>query len=263
MKFQCLTTLGLAVAMTILSSVGLTAADFRVETDVFADGQSKPVQQSLTLFSGGVAYDYSLDDPDRVTIVDVAQQRIVLLDAKQKVQSQVQLTELNAFIESARNQAQSSELSVCISDAEQVSFDEPQQLLTVGQKVTRYEAKLQTAPDEQVASQYRQFADATAHLNAWSTGTPPFARLALNAVVGNRIALPEEITRTSFPLGSNKSTSAFVVRCRLHVGWQLSADDTERVAKFQTMANEFATVPVQQLLAQPQKVASGSSNPSK
>ncbi|MCU0875712.1 MAG: hypothetical protein MUE50_25550, partial [Pirellulaceae bacterium] len=37
--------------------------DFRIETDVFLGAEKEPVAQSVTLFSGGLVYDFPLIGP--------------------------------------------------------------------------------------------------------------------------------------------------------------------------------------------------------
>ena len=242
------------LAMALISDA--ISADFRVETDVFAAEQAQPVQQSLTLFVDGVAYDYSLGDPSHVTIVDVAQQKITLLDTEREVQSQVSLSDLNALMESAKNQAATTGLAVYLADANIVDVDQANNRVTVGEKQLQYTAKLEVLDDATMVSQYRQFADATANLNAWlSAAPPPFARVALNAAIGNRSALPSEISRTAFAFDSKQKTG-HVVRCRLHTSRKLSEDDRTRIEEFRRLSTQLALVPIGEFVEKPEEVAS-------
>jgi hypothetical protein len=231
----------LAVLVTAGYSAG-QGMDFRIETDVILPLDNKPVQQSLTLFRGGVAYDYSRETPEQIMVLDHAQDRMVLLDASRKVQTIIDLPGLYALMESARNQAAGSGLSVFLEDARTVEFNDAGGAVRVGSKILRYDANLQTPPQPLMSEHYGRFADASAYLNAWRNNSPPpFARVALNAAVSSRQAIPSEITRTTQALDGGVSGEQ-VVRCRLHSNWKLSKDDYARIDEIDGMMAGFAIV---------------------
>ncbi len=210
-------------------------APFRVVTDVFFGSQKEPAQQTLTLFSAGVAYDISFDDPNQITMVDVARDRIVLLNKQQQTQTSIDLKQLQQYIDSARKQAETSNLALYLKGAEQIEVTN--NVVSVGDSVMRYEATLQQPRDEQMAQQYARAADALSLLNGWRSGVPPFARLSLNRVVAEQKSLPEEITRTA-----RSDSQTEVVKCRLHTNWRLSKVDEKQVADIGTMLVTYRTV---------------------
>jgi hypothetical protein len=212
-----------------------TQAAFRVETDVRVGTRTEPTQTSLTLFSGGVAYDISFDDPNQITMIDVQRERIVLLNKEARTQAIIDLRQLQQYIESARKQAETSQLAPYLRGADQI--DLTNNVVQVGDGVLRYEATLQAPREEQMAQQYARVADALSLLNGWRSGVPPFARLSLNRVVAEQKSLPKEITRTTS--GNNQTE---VVSCRLHANWRLSKDDEKRVSEIGTMLVSFQTV---------------------
>lgn len=235
---------GALLALCAVPSIGSAQVnEFRVETDVFVPDQTKPLQQTLTLFRDGVAYDFSRDEPGQITILDPRRQRIVMLDATREIQTLVDLASLTALMDSARNQASTTGLAVYLEDARSISFDEPSKTVTVGAKVLRYESTLQEPREAAMATQFAQFADASAYLNAWRANSPPpFARIALNAAVAQRDALPEEITRSTFVLDEGRVVGEHVVKCRLHTNWRLSKNDGARIEEIRGMLVNFKVV---------------------
>lgn len=217
-------------------------AGFRVATDVFLGNQKEPAQQSLTLFSGGVAYDISYDDPNQITMIDPARDRIVLLNKSEKTQTSIDLKELHKYIESARKQAETSKLAAYLLGADKISVDN--NLVTVGDSVLQYTSSLQQPRDEQMAQQYANAADALCLLNGKRFGIPPFARLSLNRVVAEQKSLPEEITRTT-----NNGKQTEIVRCRLLTNWRLSKDDEDRISEIGKMLVTFQAVSEPQFFA--------------
>ncbi len=229
-------------------TVSTSQASFRVVTDIFLGTEKKPAQQTLTLFSSGVAYDISFDDPNQITMVDPQRDRIVLLDKTTKTRALIGLKELNQFIESARKQAETSELAIYLKGAEKI--DVADNVVSVGDSVLKYRSTLQQPRDEQMAVQYASAADALILLNGWRSGMPPFARLGFNRVVAEQKSLPHEITRTA---GSGNHTD--VVRCLLHANWRLSSDDEKLIAEIGNMLTSYQSVPAAQFFADQSKAA--------
>ena len=222
--------------------LSLSQAEFRVVTDVLLGNQTEPAQQTLTLFSGGVAYDISFDDPNQIAMVDVDRDRIVLLNKELQIQTSIDLKKLQQYIEAARKQAETSSLAVYLKGAEQIEVVNA--AVTVGDQVLRYQASLQQPRDEQMAEQYARAADALSLLNGWRSGVPPFARLSLNRVVAEQKSLPQEITRTA---SNGKQTE--VVRCRLHANYRLSTEDKQQVAEIGKLLVSYRSVSEQEFFS--------------
>ena len=72
--------LALATCLMATSSEAVAQyTGFRVDTDVTQGEDARPVQQSLTLFSNGVAYNLSQDSGE-LMVVDWQRDRIILLN---------------------------------------------------------------------------------------------------------------------------------------------------------------------------------------
>jgi hypothetical protein len=248
----------IAGALTMICSVAFNATaqqnDFRVETDISIPEEPKPIQQTLTLFKSGVAYDFPRNTPESVTLIDPARQRIVLFDKKRQVQLQINMSEFNTYMDSAAAEASASpKLAPALLDAKLVSFDPNSKTVSVGEKMLRYEATLQEPPsDTTIAADYSQFANISARLNAWEESSPaPFARMALNAEIASKNALPDEITRTAFVLRGSKKIEQ-VIKCRLHVNWRLSKDDETQISEIGKMLVSFKPVSVAEFYQKPE-----------
>lgn len=232
---------GAILVMVACANIQAQEADFRIETDLLDAGKPKPIDQSVTLFADGVAYDYSRDFPKRVMIVDATNNRISLVDSERKVQTRINLQELSSGIASAKQKLmQTTGGPEQIEDAMTSDFDEQRSVVWTGQKLIRYEAKLQPVTDKQVAVQYATFADASAMVNAWQSkgkSPPPFARLRLNQAVVERDSIPSEIKRTVF-LGQRQSTMV----SRVHSTFSLSSEERKQIEQFNAMLLTYPTV---------------------
>ncbi len=209
---------------------------FRIDTDIHFANEKEPSKQSLTLFSEGVYYDFSKDDPTAITMIDPQRNRIILLDGKRNIQTTIDMTELSKYVESAKLQADSPDLKLLLRASEQVAFNDQTSTCTVGIKQISYVATTQKPPESTIAQQYADFANWSARLNAvYPPQRPPYVRMRLNDELGNRGFLPAEIEITTTH-ASGKPTTA---RCRLLALWLLSRDDQaaiknvgEKLAKY-------------------------------
>ncbi len=236
---------GVLVAVGCFSNVGSAQMnEFRIETDILVPSQTKPVQQTLTLFQNGIAYDFSRDEPDQITVVDPERKRIVMIDGQRQIQTHIDLTWLNSYMESARVEAANRPgLAKFLEDSKVIEFDKSTETFTVGSNVLRYAATMQFPSEEAVAIQFARFADASAYLNAWRVNSPPpFARIALNEAVARQGAIPEEITRTTYVTDQERVVDNHVLKCRLHPNWKLSKDDYARIDDIGRMLEKYQTV---------------------
>lgn len=215
-------------------------ADFRIETDITEPGKARPIDQSVTLFSGGLAYEYSREAPQRVMVVDASNNRIIFVDSQRQIQTRVNLQELQAGIESAKNKLmQTTGGPEKIEDAAQTSFDSNSGILSVGKRFIRYDAKLMQPPGPEYAVQYANFANASASINAWQSrgsAPPPFARIQLNQAVIEQQAIPSEIKRTVY--AASKET---VVTSRIHSTFALNSEEQKKVEQFNAMILTYPT----------------------
>jgi hypothetical protein len=231
----------LSISCCVLACTAMSAAlgqqpDFRIDTDIHFGTEQAPAKQSLTLFSEGVYYDFSRDDPTAITMIDPQRNRIILLDGKRNIQTTIDMSELSQYVQSAKEQAVSPDLKLLLKASEQVVFDDQNRTCTVGIKQINYVATTQEPPKAAIAQQYAEFANWSARLNAvYPPQRPPYVRMRLNDELGARGLLPAEI-EINTTLASGKPSTA---RCRLIALWRLSRDDQaaiksvgEKLAKY-------------------------------
>jgi len=243
-------SLGIAICCApICCALRVSAQEgFRIETDVFEEGQDKPFSRNLTLFKDGVGYDFPRSSPI-VTLVDPRQNRIIVFDTARSLRTLVDIDRLREFTQIA-NQATKTgtteerrALRAIIAEADSVRHGEND--VTVGGATMKYKATLQRAPSADYAKTYAEFASALALFNAaqqnlltkaQGANKLPFARLKLNEVVQSKNAIPREITRT-IAIGNGP-----VIKCIVHATWQLDAEHLQKIESVNAMLESFAPV---------------------
>ena len=86
---------------TTLLTVAAPAADFRVDNAVFAEGQSQPQSQGVTIFHEGLVYDF-LNEPAEVIVFDKAHRRFILLDLSRHVRSEISIDDVQSLRRSSQ-----------------------------------------------------------------------------------------------------------------------------------------------------------------
>lgn len=233
----------LAVCLLASLTMNVVAQDsgFRLETDVFEQGKDKPAAQTVTLFRGGIAFDFPRDAPT-VTMVDPQGNRIVLFDSERKIQAVINLSELSKLITIAKSQAPELIANI-ITEAETVREEEKQTV--VGGAVLKYTATHQSPPKPEYARDYAAFANALAQLNAGrEPARLPYARLKLNDVLRKKSVMPKEVTRT-ISVGSKP----VVTRSVVHATWSLGKEHDKRIASVGEMLTTYTVVPQRDFFA--------------
>ncbi|NLF71909.1 MAG: hypothetical protein GX575_23000 [Candidatus Anammoximicrobium sp.] len=221
--------------------------DFRVETDVFLGGEKEPVAQNVTLFSGGLVYDFPLIGPQEITVFDGARGRFVLLDVPRKIKSTLTTQELLQTTAAIKIQAQGLDgLFAFAADPQfQGKADDQDGWLTLSSSLLSYRAKGIKPKLAATADVYRDFADWHARLNATRPGNlPPFPRLELNRTLAERQQVPEEVELTVEPK-SRWAGRKLVVRSHHIFNWRLSNTDRKRIETAGTYMADFQAVSFQ------------------
>src|SRR4051812_28155029 len=78
----------------IVPSSARSGDEFRCDSEVFVGTDKNPVQQSLTIFTGTVAYDFLLGKPEEITVYDFGRGQITLLDKTRKLKTTIQIDDL-------------------------------------------------------------------------------------------------------------------------------------------------------------------------
>ncbi|MGB8854498.1 MAG: hypothetical protein WCC69_13125 [Pirellulales bacterium] len=184
----------------------------RVETELFAHVASAPASRSLTLFRDGVAWDFlelpargdaDADEPRmelaEIVLHDPARERIVVIDPKRNVKTQIESVQLERLGVSLAKWARSSDDRL-IRWAGGPDFDsgltEKDRVIELAGPRVRYAVTHAAAPSAASAAAYREFADSALLLRALvhPGGVPPFPRLALNRRIEEAGGIPTEVT---------------------------------------------------------------------
>jgi hypothetical protein len=217
------------LVLSLLTALELVGQDFRVETEVFVDEEVEPKQESLTLFSGDVVYDFMLSPLEETTIFDTRRDKLVVLDAKRQVKTTLTTNQLAEFSAAIKTRGMQPGLTGLFQPKFDSSYDEQQLRITLTSDWLTYKAKGLAAKHPDGAQRYRQFADWHARLNAIRPGNlPPFGRLELNQALADRGLVPVEIERTVVldRLVTNKILHA---KSKHAINWILSNTDRGRI----------------------------------
>lgn len=247
----------LSALLVLAAGVRLAAADpseprafpqplaLRIESELFREGHDEPVARSLTLFDGGVAWDFlelptageSEDGMELVEIVlhDPARERVVVIDPVRRVKTEIPLIRLERMSVSLAKWARSSDDRLVrwaggpdFSD----NFQRDDETLVLSGPRVRYEVTLATAESPAVAETYRRFADTAILLKALlhPGGIPPFPRLAVNRELEAAGAIPAEVALEIDPPLAVVAGGAARMRSRHNSHPRLLAADRRLIA---------------------------------
>lgn len=228
----------------LLPPTALRGAEFRIETRVYANGEKAPVSQSVTLFMGGVAYDFR-DADHRVTIFrpSVADRpgRFVLLDTERKVRTEIGGDRVGVAMTKLRRWAslQSDPFLRFTGDpAFDESFDATTGELRLASDQLSYRLVTMPVASGEAMGELRVFLDAFAQLHTLlEAGVPPAPRLLVNEALAKHGVAPIEVELYSGPIEGEPS-----LRAEHLVTWILSKQDRQRIDNATGRMTEYAEV---------------------
>jgi hypothetical protein len=231
----------------------LAAQELRVETDIFADKEEKPLSHTVTLFDGSTAYDF-VDDLNQIAIFRAPTTRhggqFILLDTSTQKRTEISLSQIAGLMEKVTTWAGQQKdplLRFAAQPAFEESFDADSGTLTLRSELWTYEVATIPAEDAVTLARFREFTDWSTRLNSMMNSTPPPGpRLELNAVLEKHGVVPVEIRRTvDATANSLRSVHLFT--------WRLSQEDHGRLDKARQYLATFEKVSNEQFLAQQAK----------
>ncbi len=195
--WQKLATLTLAIALVPSSFASLFGQDFRVDTDVYLGDEVETFSEHLTLFRGGVVYDFTVKGVEEITILNLQSGEISLLDVKRQKRADLTTKELLDFSAHIKAIGTSNNAEDLVAPKFEIKFDDTQKTLELISRRITYRATGFKPSDASVATRYREFTDWYARLNSMRPPNPPhFGRLELNSELADRGLLPQDIERT-------------------------------------------------------------------
>jgi hypothetical protein len=238
-------TLGPVVADTLPNGW----VDFRLDNKVFLGDGQEPVGQSTTIFHESAVYDY-LKDPPEVVVFEKDRNRFVLLDTARRVRAELTTEQVATFTQQLKQKwevAESPYVKFLLSPKFQEQIDQGSGALTLSSQWMTYRLAMQSTGSDAVATEYREFADWYAQLNAMLNprSRPPFPRLLVNAVLGQHQAIAREVQltltpkKTLLPQGTTIRTSHQLIP-------EVAEHDLDRIAQTRQFMKIFKQVSFEQ-----------------
>ena len=235
-QFHRCAALLLAMVMLGLTMSGRPAHadDFRVDTEVYGDQGKEPTARTLTLFHRGAIYDFPATG-NEVTIFAPKTARVVLLDTKRRVRTELTVDQLYDFSVRLRDWAGKQEdglLKFTGAPKFDHQIDKDSGRVSFSSRWMTYEIRTRPATSEEMATQYRRFCDVYAHLNTLLNpgSLPPFGRLEVNRLLAQSGSLPTEIQLT-FPPARRFGDRELKLETRHRFRETLSDSDLAKVEK--------------------------------
>jgi hypothetical protein len=233
--------LALAISSLLLTHAFAADDEFRCDSEIFMGEEKKPVQETITIFTGKLAYDFLLTAPEEITVYDFGRGQFTLIDKNRKVKTTIASDDLLRFTAAYKTIKPDTEL---FSFCTQPSFDEEfsEKKLRLHSKTLTYQVECIKPEHTGADKRYRDFADWSARLNAMRPGNlPPFPRMEMNKSLAARNMLPSKIERTisTFHLTGTRTE---VVRSHHLFNWQLSLSDRRRIDQVGDYLTQFEAV---------------------
>jgi hypothetical protein len=242
----------------MMVAAAASAADFRCDTELFVAGNKQPVQQTQTLFTNSLAYDFLLgkdaEQDQEITIYDFGRGEVQLLDNTRRLKTKILEGQLLQWAAAYKiNKPESALFKFCIEPVFKETFAE--KTLTLFATQLKYQVTCITPEADGAAANYRQFADWSARLNSMRPGNlPPFPRMELNKALAGHSMLPEEIERTitTTHLTGRRSET---VRSRHNFNWAVSGQDQKRIEEVGNLLGKYRAVEADEYLGLVKKTA--------
>ncbi|MGO9109092.1 MAG: hypothetical protein ACLP9L_07665 [Thermoguttaceae bacterium] len=229
-------------SVTTIATEAARGADFRVDNAVFAEGQSQPQSQGVTIFYQGLVYDF-LNEPSEIIVFDKAHRRFTLLDISRHVQSQISIEDVQAVVNRVKQRLAghpNPNSRWLVDPSFEESYDHENSELTLKSPTITYQAQVQaTAPA--VAAQYHEFSDWYTQFNLAlnPSSRPPFPRMMLNEAIERHQGVAKEV-HLSTTLSPKDVPNKITSRHQLAV--QLDSADMNRVAEAREYLRSFQNV---------------------
>lgn len=220
------------------------AADFRIETRVFATGEDEPASESVTLFTGGAAYDFR-DEDNRITVFRPGAGdkpgRFVLMDTDRQVRTEIGGDRVAIATTKLRRWASVHE-DEFLRFTGDPSFDEAFNSDTGELRLTSeqmsYRLVTMSVASREAMKELRAFLDAYAQLHTLlEAGLPPAPRLLVNEALANHDVVPIEVELYSGPITGEPD-----LRAEHLVTWILSRSDRHRIEQANRQLMEYQPV---------------------
>ncbi|MDA7949996.1 MAG: hypothetical protein MPJ24_00780 [Pirellulaceae bacterium] len=242
--------LRLLVALFLLPVMPLSLwgqQDFRMETEVFQGSAKNPVARHLLLYKDGLFYNFRQSETAEVTILDLKESRLILVNVEKKIKSTVSTKYLENSMASIRTHMSSK--------VERSDWNSPTRLsvekktateITLSNPSLTYEISGIRPLSEELAEKYRQFSDWHTRINAVQFQIAPFARYQLNDQLAAEGLFPKQIQRVEILPNNQKQ----IVRSTHLVDYKILSTDSKRISSANNYAASFREMKLSEYLQQ-------------
>jgi hypothetical protein len=249
------------IAVLLATYVGSTIAEgFRIETKVFKGEEKEkqqPVSETTTLFLNGAVYDF-LKKPEQTAVYRKSTGgkpgQFTLLSDKHSIQTKFTTKEVDGFVSKLRTWAAGKNdafLKFAANPEFDESFESANGKLVLASRLETYTVTTEAVDHPDDLSEYKEFLDSYARLNAVLSGgqAQPGPRLRLNAALAKHKVIPLRVELTRDGEDPMRAEHEFT--------WRLSQDDLRRIDNVRTSLSSYRDVKNQDFLrmAQPAKPA--------
>ena len=237
-----------ALLALVANALPAAAQQMRIETEVFVDDQTEPVNHTVTLFDSNTVYDF-VEQPPQITVFRPPTAShsgsFIMLDLETKQRTEVPTERIAGLMKKLTRWAGEQDDKLLKFSARpefEESFDEESGLLMLESPVWSYTVATVPVESAKALSRYREFTDWYTRLNTMMHSTPPpGARLKLNAVLAAHGVVPVEIRRTV-------ESEATTLRATHLFTWRLSREDRMRIDEAQSYLAKFKKVDNEEFL---------------
>lgn len=173
---------------------------FRIESQVYVDGDQTPVSQNVTLFDDGVVYDLQMETsanrlPSEIVIFDERRRELILLDVGRKLAWTIADLRLMKMLDQLRRETLNNDkTSFLVNDSFTETHDWSSDIVTLESQSIHYRVKGKRPADDTLLPRYYDFLDQFTRLSASDPKrVPPFPRLTLNKSIKAMGWIPSEV----------------------------------------------------------------------
>ncbi len=226
------------------------AQEFRIATEVFLDDLKDPQVETLTIFTDGIVYDFLLTGVEEITLFDRHRDRLVLMDTKRKVKTELTTDSILSFVAQMKSQLNDTQREFLLGEDMDAVTDEDGWLKLANQRVT-YRAEGIEPKEKSAVLEYQQFADWYARLNAMRGSLPPFLRIQLNSEIAKRGLIPKTIERITVLDKRGLAEKKQSLRSQHLANWRLSDTDRKQIDRAGTYLATYPTVTFREYMQLP------------
>ncbi len=214
------------------------STDFRIDIDIYEDGESKPPINIKTIFVEGKCIELD-DERHRVTVVDPGLGNITILDSAQKSRVSLEMNAIESRFNGVLQKMTEDERRKFASNGGPTLVGE---LIVLGNDRLLYKFLPMTPENPNIAVRYGDFANWSVRINALFNRTPPVLRMQLNQILIDQRQLPSELRRITVltpPSADQPHGKTKEIVARMFLNEKLSSDDRTRVASVLKSMNEY------------------------